>query len=358
MATQPKSPEKSGKMEISLHSLASAFYQGCGNAVKVLGEFMFGWVSDAIEWTRDKLRQAKKWITDKINTVKNWVSSFWDWLGKNPVIQAAKAIGGAMYFMFAAPIAAVRGCLHGVYDSLPDGGKWAVGAGLGAAAFIGLAKSGAALVAGMVAAAVLLPIAPVANWMVQTTQSLWRFNWNITASEIDRTIDNSLTALAGIVGSGLGQVLGVATCGILPGVKTVAIAPHLLAHIQKELGQEAYEEIRTSLWSVMVGVRRTLQTMFFLKAYQGVRHFIKWAVRKSDLLQILVGKRATEIISKWGEEGSKKFSFAQSFENYIDNLEDKNKKLANFLEEFFEEFGETCGEFFVTWARSVDLAYP
>lgn len=355
MATQPK-PEKSGKMEISLHSLASAFYQGCGNAVKVLGELMFGWVADAINWTRDRIQEAKKWISDKINTVKSWVTGFWDWLNKTPVVQAAKALSGAMYFMWAAPIAAARGCLHGVYDS--PGGKWLAGAGLGAAGVLGLAKGGAALVGKLVATAVIMPIAPIANWMVQTSQSLWRFNWNITASEINRTIDNSLTALAGIVGSGLGQTLGVVTCGILPGVRTVAIAPHLLAHIEKELGREAYEEIRTALWSVMVGARRTLQTMFFLKAYQGARHFIKWAVKNSELLQILAGEKATEIISKWGEEGSKKFSFAQSFENYIDKLEDKNKKLANFLEEFVEEFGETCGEFFVTWARSVDLAYP
>jgi hypothetical protein len=336
-------------LNIPINSLASAFYEGCGKVFKFLGDTITYWVEEGINFFKKTISSIKNAISKLGSAIKrgiSWITGFGKWLSNAPV---AKVIAGGASIVFGAG-KVIGACLKGAYET--PAGKFLAAGG---AVLVGIVALKEAFVA-----AVLAPIiiAPIARWLVSSTQTLWEFNWNISDVQIKAQQQAAWEAFSSQLGGELGQATASLICGAVPGVASVRVNPRMLIHMKNELGEEIYENIKSNIWSIARAYSSAQKRVLWLSAYRNARRFIKMLARHNWFREVF-GDKAGEAIARWGAPGSQPFIFAEKFENFIELVQDKNKMLGNFLEEYFEEFFDTCGEIFIDWADAVDsFKYP
>jgi hypothetical protein len=209
-------------------------------------------------------------------------------------------------------------------------------------------------------------IFPAAGWLVgglaqalvglfvQATNFVMNFNWNATDKQLDAITKQNLTRLGGLVGGTLGNAFGWALCGIVPGLVIYKFNPILGLKVLKDVGEEALEELADNLAVLVRSVLATTATWAVIQSFKGFRRFAKAWAKNDPTFKILekflpgLGKN----IQKWGEEGSKPWTFAGARDELIEKLPDG--WLEEGVEEFVEETWDACVEALYVVAADVD----
>lgn len=175
---------------------------------------------------------------------------------------------------------------------------------------------------------------------VSAVQFVWTFDWNITDKSFRQLAEGKLLQLSGQVGGTLGGSLGHLFCGVLPGAVVFSFNEALGAKILKEVGEEAAEELVANLAALIQTTFRSATALLVTYVYMNARRFIKKA--GSPFVQKLFGKKGENALKAWGEEGSKPWSFAGKFNEFIESIDNKYGQEA--AEEGFEELIDACVE--------------
>jgi uncharacterized protein YeaO (DUF488 family) len=162
------------------------------------------------------------------------------------------------------------------------------------------------LTAGIVAA---LPF--VFKGLAGAIRTLYTFNWNISDSEINESIKNSLANLYGTLGTAAGTAVGWLLCGILPGVVTFAFNPMVAKAVMQDM----------------------------MNGYKSAR---RWLKRPDSPFHGFLKEHFGDSFEKWGNDNQPSFTFSDATENKIEQLQDKNWR--NFTEQFVESLLESCTE--------------
>lgn len=241
-----------------------------------------------------------------------------------------------------------------IYDLIPGGGtikKIIVGATIGviivgaiAAGAVGIAAlvsavGGSILGSTLLTAGIIAALPFVFNAIANVVRTLYTFNWNMTDSEIDGTLKSSLASLYGMLGEAAGTAVGWLICGILPATVTFAFNPVIAKEIMKDMAEEAQEEVWGALASCQQSAVALLGRAVLLKGFKSAR---RWLKKPGTPQYEYLKKTLGENFTKWGEEGSKSFSFSQYVEDRIEEIPDENWR--NFTEEFVDSLLDSCSE--------------
>ncbi len=185
------------------------------------------------------------------------------------------------------------------------------------------------------------------NWMIQGVNYAWNFNWNITDEQIDQQFNNIKLRLVGQLGGTLGNAVGWLVCGAGPGLLMLKFNKAMALHVLKEVGEEGLEELAANLALLARQSTRGLISWLAMTAFKNTRRFIKDAARDPNSFTSIVGSQIfgsnfNNMVQAWGEEGSKPWSFAIAFNNWIESIE--NPYIQEFTEEFFDEAFDACQE--------------
>lgn len=241
-----------------------------------------------------------------------------------------------------------------IYDLIPGGGtikKIIVGVTVGAiiigaiaAGAVGIAAlvtavGGSILGSSLLVAGVIAALPFVFNAIANTVRTLYTFNWNMTDKEIDTALNSSLASLYGQLGEAAGTAVGWLVCGILPATVTFCFNPVVAKEVMKDMAQEAQEEIWGTLASCQQSAIALLGRAMLLKSFKSARRWLKTpGTPQYEYLKKALGENFT----KWGEEGSKSFTFSQYVEDRIEEIPDENWR--NFTEEFVDSLLDSCSE--------------
>lgn len=241
-----------------------------------------------------------------------------------------------------------------IYDLIPGGGtikKVIVGVTVGAI-IIGAVAAGAVGIAALVsavggsilgstllAAGVIAALPFVFNAIANVSRTLYTFNWNMSDAEIDGTLKSSLANLYAMLGEAAGTAVGWLICGILPATVTFAFNPVIARELMADMAQEAQEEVWGALASCQQSAVALLGRAVLLKGFKSAR---RWLKKPGTPQYEYLKKTLGENFTKWGEEGSKSFSFSQYVEDRIEEIPDENWR--NFTEEFVDSLLDSCSE--------------
>jgi hypothetical protein len=184
---------------------------------------------------------------------------------------------------------------------------------------------------------------------VSTAQFIYNFNWNITDKEIDNQIAQSWSALSGMFGGALGNLVGYLGCGVLPGAVMFAFNEPLGVHVLKNVSEELAEEFLANVANVTRYVFQSGVQSLLLWTFKNTRKLIK---DNTGFVQKVFGAGAADVVKAWGKEGSKPWSFAKAVNDKVESI--PNEAVRNFVEEFLEEAWEGCIEAGYVVANSVD----
>ena len=178
------------------------------------------------------------------------------------------------------------------------------------------------------------------QYFFSTVEYLWKFNWNITDSEIDAQIRANFIALAGPLGAAIGSTIGGITCtaGML------YVNQSALMFID-DITEELIEELAENWGAFFRQAIRVVANSLFLWGYKGIRNFLK---NSGIAAQVLGAERAAQ----WGVKKGV-VSFAKSWEDWLETLPDVAQ---TFLEELTEEAYEFCKEMSLFIASRADQA--
>lgn len=182
-------------------------------------------------------------------------------------------------------------------------------------------------------------------------ENFHNFNWNITDEELDANWKSAMTQLGGQLGGTFGNLAGslfgtgITTATQWGVTKLVKFNEGMAVRLLKEQGEEALDELFDNLRSLTQTVKQLALQSLAINAFKSTRRLLKWIVKdpNSDYvrgLNILFGSDKIDAIRKWGEKGSKPWSFAIAKEKEYDVIAKKSKFWANFWEEYDEEFRE------------------
>lgn len=194
----------------------------------------------------------------------------------------------------------------------------------------------------------------VAGLVVQSINFVMNFNWNATDAELDAITRQNIARLGGLVGGTLGNAFGWILCGVVPGLVIHKFNPLLGLKVLKDVGQEGLEELADNLALLVRSVLATATTWTVIQAYKGWRRLAKGWAKNDPILKSLIklvpglGKN----IEKWGEKGSKPWTFAGARDELIEKLPDG--WMENSIEELVEETWEACVEALYVVAADVD----
>ena len=142
-------------------------------------------------------------------------------------------------------------------------------------------------------------------------------------------------------------------CGIIPGLVTVKINPALMSRMREYLTAEAFDKMVSSLWGIANWAKQYLSKWMFANVYKHGRRAVKWVVKNVGFIRNALPDNVVKAITEtWGEKGAKPWTFAQSFENLVDSIENKNLK--SFVENLVDSFFESCSESLMVYAAAVD----
>lgn len=193
--------------------------------------------------------------------------------------------------------------------------------------------------------------------IVQASQALWNFNWNITDSEIDALLAQQKVILASYLGGTLGNLVGYLVCGVVPAATLLTFNEPLGAYLLAKVGEEAFEEFAANLSLLLRASLRMLAQYvgyaIFKNTRKAVREYLKDPnSTQSRAFSALFGASKTDALRNWGAEGSQPWSFAIGVEQWIESF--NNPVLEAFLEEFLEEAGDACIEAGYVIANGLD----
>ncbi|MBE9193250.1 hypothetical protein IQ230_23470 [Gloeocapsopsis crepidinum LEGE 06123] len=177
---------------------------------------------------------------------------------------------------------------------------------------------------------------------VKTGLFLMNFNWNSTDQQLDEQIKQAEIALAASRGALAGQSLGFAICGLIPTATIAVFNEPLALYMLKELGEEAADEIASSLAN-MITLQLDVQVKRgFTALFKNYRTLLRGAAINFANILVRMGRLTQESVDKANENRNKPWSFAGAFEESIDSIEDPIEQA--YTEEFWDEFQESCIE--------------
>lgn len=241
-----------------------------------------------------------------------------------------------------------------IYDLIPGGGtvkKVIVGVTIGAvivgaiaAGAIGIAAlcgaiggsifGGALLSAGVIAA---LPF--VFNFLGQSIQRVYSFNWNVSDTEIDAALQSSISSLYGQLGEAAGQAVGWLVCGILPATLTFMFNPGVARMVMADMTEEARDEV----WGSLAACKSTAVSMLGnAMVANGFKSARRWLKRPDNPFYGFLKDHFGENFTKWGDANRPSWSFASEVDNRVEQIADPNWR--NFTEEFVDGLMDGCSE--------------
>jgi hypothetical protein len=184
---------------------------------------------------------------------------------------------------------------------------------------------------------------------------LWNFNFNATDTELDAQFAQFQSILGGLAGGTIGNALGWLVCGAAPGLVMMKFNKLLAARILSEVGEEATEELLANLRVLVMQSSQLAFRWSAVMAFKAGRRTIKNVLKDPNgawgkLYKALGGDLSK--VQKWGETGSKPWSFAIALDTWIESIQDNFWQ--NFTEELIEEFFDACSEAFYVVAGTAD----
>jgi hypothetical protein len=186
------------------------------------------------------------------------------------------------------------------------------------------------------------------SWIVQATQFIYNFDWQISDRAIDVQIQGLWNSFGGILGGAVGRAIGWIGCGLVPAAAVLTFNQSLGTYLLKEVGEQAIDEMLDAASEVInAGFRMGTQATF-LWLYKDVRRALKNPSNPfGAALRSVLGDKA---IDNWGAGES--WSFAKAVEKKIESI--PNEFWRNFAEEAFEEGSEACIEAGFAVAGGID----
>lgn len=214
----------------------------------------------------------------------------------------------------------------------------------------------------------------IVQWIQQTTQFVWNFDWNKSDSALDDAISAQYMGLLTQAGSTLGASLGWLVCGLAPGAIMFVFNEPLGVYILNHVGEEALEELIPQIGALVRSTLRTVTRHALIATYKRLRKKLVGAneyaprtdadIEKQYNDQVTAGtitqNQAKDSIEKAkrirdaakGGFERKPYSFAKRFEDWKEaNIP---QKLQDFAEELVEEFSDSCFEAMYCVAGGLD----
>lgn len=192
-------------------------------------------------------------------------------------------------------------------------------------------------------------------WSMFTSAAieLYYFDWNQPDAALDAQAKNSWMQFSNILGGTAGQAIGYFACGVVPASSLMAFDERLAVHVLREVGEEAWEELRYQFaFALQLSIRNlTRQTANWL--YKGARRWLKEP--GNPFARALFGGRTEEVQQKWGEAQAQPWSFAIEVEERIERI--PSTFWQNFTESMIEEAIDSCIEAGYVVAQSIEGYY-
>ncbi|WP_416671539.1 hypothetical protein [Egbenema bharatensis] len=187
-------------------------------------------------------------------------------------------------------------------------------------------------------------VSAVFGWLIARWQQVWNFNWNATDEQLLAAISAQNIGIAAAWGGAFGGTFGWLStiavgygiayiCPVIGGAALAkAIASNVLPEALEEIGSYFQSAVRVTLGS--------LANRAVINAYMGTRRFLKNA--PESMLRTVFGEETAKFIKHyWGNEGEPNISFAEQFENALEELPPTAQA---FWEEFFDEAWDSFTE--------------
>ncbi len=188
------------------------------------------------------------------------------------------------------------------------------------------------------------------SFFVQVVQFVYNFDWNISDAAIDAQVKTLYNQLAGQLGSFAGTTFGWLACGFGSAAAIFAFNEPLGAYILKEVGEEAFDEIASSLSALISTTFRSVMMVGSYQIYKNVRRVIRDSGK--PIVRALFGDKVAEASKSWGKAGAQPWSFAKAVNDAVEAI--PNDALENFVEEFLEESADACIEAGYVVAGAID----
>lgn len=178
------------------------------------------------------------------------------------------------------------------------------------------------------------------GWFVGEVQYVLNLNLNMTQADLMKQFEAFKISLSARLGGAIGNTLGWAACGVLPGAVIFTFNEPLGLYILKEVGEEAYQEI-LSEWS----------SVLYSSFQSGFRLARDWIyLQFQPFYQNLLEKFFPDKYSR-----DKPFSIWQNLVE--ETIESLPPKWSAFFEELVEEVGDACIEAGYVAAGAIDSYY-
>ena len=207
----------------------------------------------------------------------------------------------------------------------------------------GLLKFGAGLLRGTIAACgLIINFSWTAVWQACTQAYffLFNFNWNVSDADLDAQVKTAETALAAAKGRLAGQSLGYAVCGLIPTATIAVFNEPMAMYIMAELGEEAAEELSSSLASLLKLQFQQQARGAFISFFKNYRTLLRDCVGAIAQTLVDVGVITEDSMAKLYTNRNKPWSFAGALQESIDSLNDPAKQA--YAEEFYDELQDAC----------------
>ena len=177
--------------------------------------------------------------------------------------------------------------------------------------------------------------------IVVATSFILNFNFNITDTEVQTSIDSAFVTIAGLVGQAAGKTLGYLACGALPTLGILVLSPVTFDAIAPQVTEELIEKLAQEYSMIVNQSARLFLNAGFLWLYASVRRAFRGS--DNDLKQRLKAAGANEEkINKELETRHKPFIISQKIQEGIDSIQ--GKKTHAFVDQAYQEFGMACTE--------------
>lgn len=170
--------------------------------------------------------------------------------------------------------------------------------------------------------------------LVNSLQFAINFNFGASDSQLEAQLRGQWNAYAGQFGGLVGSSLGWVLCGVVPGAIIFKFNSAMGAHVLKEVGEEALDEISANVAFLAQTGTRNLARAGFIRQFKNLR---RWVNRPDSPVY---GLLPSSLIEAW--ETGKSWTIAQQIEEKIESI--PNQALENFVEEVWEEAGDSCIE--------------
>lgn len=185
-------------------------------------------------------------------------------------------------------------------------------------------------------------ITGIVNWCVRTYFFLMNFNWNSTDAQLDEQIKQGEIALAAQRGGLRGKALGFAICGLIPTATIAVFNEPMALYILKELGEEAAEEIASSL-SSLISLQITQWTrMTFINLFKNYRSILRPAATGFAQILVSAGILSQDSVDKANKKKNEPWTFAGAIDETVESIKDPIAKAD--AENFWEDFQDACIE--------------